>query len=256
MSAEYPSAAPSHTIKAVEATPDELRRMPSPWAEVAGGWGCLVLICGGAAFMLWKFGGWVGSWIGPTAETIGQWGGVLAGLALFVAAAIPVARYGRSRSAATRGSVDAKLVEEVAVTCSRAVAVEGDHSSITPGVCVEIGGGKLMLLLGQWLEDPDVLGVPSGTRLRATDDDERYLNRLPPPWSFPASKFTLRRVAATGDVLSLRVEGPYLEPHGEAVSLEASAFELLPQSAVLRGDLSDFDGALKRAVPKIVRADR
>ncbi len=177
---------------------------------------------------------------------------------LFVAAAIPVARYGRSRRAATKGTVDATLVEEIAVTCNRAVAVEGDHSSITPGVCVEIGDGTLLLLLlllGQWLEDPDVLGVPKSTRLRATDDDERYLNRLPPPWSFPATKFTLRRVAATGDVLSLRVEGPYLEPHGEALSLEASAFELPPQSAVLRGDLSDFESALKRAAPKIVRAD-
>ena len=229
--------------------------MPSALATEVGGWGCVTVICGAAAFMLWKLGGWIGSLIGPTASSVGSWIGVFAAAALFGAVAVPLARHGRRTRAATSTAKQANLVEEIRVKCRRAVVIEGDHSSITPGVCVEIGGGKLLLLLGHWLEDGDVIGVPKGERPRPSDDDDRYVNRHPPPWAFPAASFTLRRLPASGNVISLRIDGPYLEPEGAPVHIEVGDFETLPQAAVLEGDLRDVPRAMRRSSPKIVRQE-
>ena len=253
--ANLPDDPPNHTITLGAPTEEERRRMPSALATEVGGWGCVTVICGAAAFMLWKLGGWIGSLIGPTASSVGSWIGVFAAAALFGAVAVPLARHGRRTRAATSTAKQANLVEEIRVKCRRAVVIEGDHSSITPGVCVEIGGGKLLLLLGHWLEDGDVIGVPKGERPRPSDDDDRYVNRHPPPWAFPAASFTLRRLPASGNVISLRIDGPYLEPEGAPVHIEVGDFETLPQAAVLEGDLRDVPRAMRRSSPKIVRQE-
>lgn len=244
---------PSHTITVGAPSEEERRRMPSALATEIGGWGCVTVICGAGAFTFWKFGGWIGSFIGPTAASVGGWIGVGAVVALFCAAAVPLARHGRRTRAAASSAKNANVVEEIRVECRRAVVIEGDHSSITPGVCIEIGGGRLLLLLGQWLEDDDVLGVPKGQRPRPSDDDDRFVNRHAPPWAFPATSFTLRRLPASGNVLSLRIDGPYLEPEGSPVPIEVGDFESLPQAAVLEGDLRDIPRAMRRSSPKISR---
>lgn len=231
--------------------------MPSAGADARAGWGCLVLVFGGAAFGFWLFGGWVGSFLGAAASRIGAWIGLVADVALFCFLAVGYARHLRRGTTRDRASKASEVVvEEVRVSAGRAVAVEGDHSSIGPGVCIEIGGGKLLLLVGQWLRDPARLGIPGAARREFGDEGDEYLNGLAPPWAFPATSFRLRRVRSSGEVLSLRIEGSYIPPTGEPLAIEARDFDAIPQSAILEGDLSDIPTAMRRSSPPITRSSR
>ena len=88
-------------------------------------------------------------------------------------------------------------------------------------------------------------------RVAHNDEGEKFLNGLPPPWSFPSVRFTLRRIVATGDVLSLQIAGPYLEPLDTPHRINASDFDKIPQSAILEGSLDALARAMRRATPPI-----
>lgn len=227
--------------------------MPSERADVMAGWGCMVIVMGGGGFGFYLAAGWLAGLFGPNAEHIGRWIGALAAIALFVSLAVSYGRYvGRKSKRRSAATARDEVVEELRVHSDRAVAIEGDHSSIDHGVCIDIGQGKLLLLVGKWLRDAKRLGI-DGTNASTDDEGDNYLNGLPPPVAFPATEFTLRRLRATGDVLSMRVQGTYVIPRGQPYPLSAADFEDLPESAVLEGEIGDLASAMRRSSPEIHR---
>jgi hypothetical protein len=83
------------------------------------------------------------------------------------------------------------------------------NDGLTTAVGADIGQGKVLVLAGQWLWDPEIYGARDEDRPPG-DDGLRYLNGLPPPRTFPSAVFTLTRDLREDRVLSIQVEGPAL----------------------------------------------
>ncbi len=234
-------SAPSHEMRRSELTPSE-RALIQSRALPTGG----ALTLASLPLLLFLVllnqvlrGGFDVSWVTALAAT--------------VAVAIPLSRVTRkwvaTKTSRHLGVVERDLAEgaeEWEVHAARAVVIPADHSSVDPAVCIEIGGGKLLLLVGQWMWDGDRYGAPPDVQAESGTCDEiaeDFVNRLPPPWAFPAHHFTLRRVRS-GEVLSIRVDGPYLRPTETAAALDLRAFKCA-QSNVLDGSLDSLATACR-----------
>ena len=212
-------------------------------------WGC---VCVPAGWLLWTFGGWVASFVSQDAVRLGNFVGLGLTVALFAALAGTLAPHLRRETKRAKVAKSAAVVEEIRVRSGQVVQWEGLHSSMDPAICIDIGGGKLLLLLGQWMWDHDRYGIPRDRAPETTDEnDEKYVNRLPPPWSFPSTAFTIRRVPGTGDVLSIRVEGSYVEPTIATFDIETAKIDVVASSALLEGTLGDIGSAIRRASPPL-----
>jgi hypothetical protein len=133
-------------------------------------------------------------------------------------------------------------VEEVRVRGARAVEVDGDHSSVTPAAAIEVAGGKLLLLAGQWLDEPTTYGLPEAD---PCDEDGPFGT------VFPCQGFTLRRVPASGEVRSIRIEGEPIQLAPPFVGVELT--RLRPSgfdSWFIDGRLEDLPALLEATVPQ------
>jgi hypothetical protein len=228
-----------HRIETRPLTDDELRRVARKTrAGFAASWGCLALPAAIVTFGL--------QWIGT--EMMG-WPGRLAGLAigfvLFAILARGFRQFENETRARLRADIESGIVEEIHVQTSRAMRLDADHSSIDPALCFDIGGGKLLFVVGQWIvNEPRLIGVPAGAVHGDIDEDvaDTIPNRLPPPWSFPSERFTLSRLIVSGEVLGIRVEGPFLTP-SKGPLLEA-AHHRVRSSMIVDGDLEALDKVL------------
>ncbi len=137
-------------------------------------------------------------------------------------------------------------LEEYRVQGARAVELATEHSSVDPALAIDIGHGKVLVLAGQWLSDPEIYGARDEDRPPG-DDGLQYLNGLPPPRTFPSVAFTLTRDPRGDKVLSIQVEGPAL---ALAPPLEV---ELLPRRPgladawLLEGRLEDLPRLLEES---------
>lgn len=181
---------------------------------------------------------------GGLAGVVGTLPRLLLSAALLAALLWPVNLAGSwllRRRAAQLAGVEVEILQ---VECERAVALEGEHSSVDPALLVEIGGGKLLFLCGQWAWDPATYGAGDDA---SSSEDTQAWNRLFPPHEFPARRFTLTRLPLTGQVLGIRIEGPTLLPER---SLQVELAARRPRrSDVVTGSLGDVEGALA-ALPR------
>ena len=202
-------------------------------ADVVASWGCLLVVCVPAAFVIAKVVAWLTS-LPPLYISLGV-GAVLVGFL-----GVPLMRHiaeDRRRRLRDAG------IEILEVESDAAVELPADHSAVDPAVLFDIGGGQLLLLMGQWLCDPATFGVEGGP----DDDDPPMWNGLPPPNSFPSRQFMLTRWPESGLVLSIRVDGEYLPVRKEPCSVELTTLPPL-YSQIIPGTLQDIDGALRAAV--------
>lgn len=253
MTTDADPISPSHSVTTSAPTPDEARVMKSDTKQGVANWGCISVFCVGLGYALWLAGGWVAGLFSADATRIGNVVGALLGVAAFAWSAISFGRMLRRDTERAKTAQDTGVVQEIRVRAGRAVQWEGLHSSMDPAVCIDIGGGRLLLLLGQWMYYRErIFSVPAGGVPEQTDElDEKYLNGMPPPWSFPSTAFTIRRVPDTGTVLSIRVEGTYLEPTPSDFDFESLRLDDMPRSSVLEGSLSALASAVRRGSPPL-----
>lgn len=198
-------------------------------------------------FAFWTFAGWIGSWFNEGARGVGHWVGISAALGLGIYLTMLVGREMARKARRAVPGAEYGMVEEMHVTTGRVMVLQSDHSSMDPAVCFDLGEGRLLLLVGQWMCGPKKFGVPRGEALEASDEiQETVPNGLPPPWSFPSESFVLRRLAASGDVLSIRVKGVFVKPEQGSATLVAAEGRGYMESMILTGSLDDVEEALKQ----------
>ncbi|MCE9635571.1 MAG: hypothetical protein K8T90_07695 [Planctomycetes bacterium] len=254
MTSDAGQNAPSHSVTTSAPTPDEARVMKDETKQGVANWGCLGAFCAGLGYALWLGGGWIAGLISADATRTGNVVGALLGVVVFARLAISFGRSFRRESERAKSAKDAGVVEEIRVQhASRAVQWEGLHSSMDPAICIDIGGGRLLRLLGQWMHYREkVFRAPTGAVPEQSDEaDEKYVNGMPPPWSFPSTTFTMRRVPETGTVLSVRVEGAHLEPTQSDFDFESLRLDDMPRSSILEGTLADLGSAVRRGSPPL-----
>ncbi|WP_437739521.1 hypothetical protein WME73_28300 [Sorangium sp. So ce302] len=164
-----------------------------------------------------------------------------------------------SREARARWDEDLRAaeVEELRVETSRAVELDAGHSALSPAVVLDLGEGQLLLLYGQPVAEPEVYGRDGWPTTAADDRDDNddedpfaaWWNGMPPPHAFPSERFTLTRLRATGEVLSIAIEGPYLAPEPAHEASDLRARDHRP-SLVFAGTLDRIDEAIA-ALPRI-----
>jgi hypothetical protein len=195
-------------------------------SEVSGNLGCAVLLFGivpglGLAVVghaLAPTGrGWLGALVGAVL------GGAILGAVLNSFAPT----LGRLKH---RAKLDAQagIVEEITVSGARVVELSPCKDE-DPVLVFDIGEGRVLLLLGQWLRDADTYGAP----LVDGDPNQETCNGLGAPWAFPSDSFTVTRLPHSGHVFGIRVTGPYLPPASPVAGLrphEWARSELFPGS--------------------------
>jgi hypothetical protein len=172
--------------------------------------------------------------------------GWTAGAASFVAAELAFRRSLRAAREASEKDLAGGEVEVVRVETDRAIALEGDHSSVHPALAVDVGGGKVLFLCGQWAWDEERFGAEPAP----DDEGEAWWNRCRPPHAFPSRRFTLTRLPSTGEVLRIDVEGEYLEPEQRPDVVVELASRNPKPSQLLTGSLDDLEAALPPVQPK------
>jgi hypothetical protein len=188
--------------------------------------------------------GLLGGWLGGLAgyPTVGQYVGWTIGLWLVVHLGVSFVRFDADTRRRVRADVERGEVDELEVRGARVVRIEAGNDSVNPTLVFDIGGGQLLLMLGQWLRSsPSVFGAAEDA---GVSEDAPWLNELPPPYAFPSADFTVRRLRSSGNVLSIRVEGEYLQPSEHAGELDPMDYDLLEFSDLVAGTIEDLAGAL------------
>ena len=146
--------------------------------------------------------------------------------------------------AAGQEDLDGGVAHELRVEGARWLALQPDSDSIEPALCADIGGGRLLFLVGQWLWEPGLYGDTdeAAEKARKEDAGEGYVNGLPPPFAFPTADFTLRRLPSSGTVTRIEIRSDYVTPAaGPAIAAKAGRY---PDSAVTEGRLNRVEQAL------------
>src|SRR5262245_57885898 len=228
----------SHELRTRPATAQEVLRLGSrESANGKAGGACLPFVVAAPALLSGQMAAWLTS-EPSVALPVGAAVAIAFGAVLAIAFGQLVRQWRRNVEA----DIARSEVEVLDVEADAAVKLSADHSSVDPAVLIDIGGGRLLLLKGQWLEDPETYGQPDAQ----TEDDPPWLNWLPPPHSFPSRRFTLARWPVSGTVLGIEVRGDYLEPREMTQRTELRKLPEAP-SQILQGTLEDVDGALAGA---------
>jgi hypothetical protein len=231
---------PQHTTSESPLTDSERKRLRGEAGPHLGAWGCLLaLFLPAAALMIWA-GGAVAALFSEGARNAGTlFAVVLAAVFVFRGVRLLQRELGPRREAA-REDLASGVAEEIRVEEARWVVLRTDHTSIEPALCAQIGGGKLLFLVGRWLRDGALYGA---AEQGASDDAQTYLNGLPPPRAFPSASFTIRRLRASATVLRIDVAGDYVEPEvGPQITAKAGRY---PESAITEGKLTRVDRAVE-----------
>jgi len=134
---------------------------------------------------------------------------------------------------------DSQVVEEIHVTVPRVVEI-GFINGNAPILAIDIGGGTILFLQGQWLLECGTYGA----EIPRNDEGDEVFNGLPPPYAFPCSDFTVTRFPYSGEVLRIRVAGNYLAPTAGVEALKPE-YRFQP-CEVFSGSLDDINGVLAR----------
>lgn len=138
-----------------------------------------------------------------------------------------------------RAFVKSGNVQEVDVREAKWVELETVNSD--PILVVDIGLGKLLILHGQWLWNPEVYGSPP----LQEDPTEDTFNGLSGHLAFPSSGFTLIRRPDTGEVLAIRPSGEYLP--AESFDPAGEFPPPVSESQLVEGSLADLSSVLNPA---------
>ena len=172
--------------------------------------------------------------------------GIDLGMALSVAVgvaagAVAVRRCRRDR-ARTLAEIRAARVEVIRVEGARLIERE-PHNDEGPIYYFDIGAGRILLLAGPWLYD-ETFGL--------SFDDPDFLAKTEA--LFPASSFTVHRLAASETVVRIDAAGPRLMPLGTLQSHRAvpksfaqQTGNTLPLSRVVNGDFEELLAAAERS---------
>jgi hypothetical protein len=187
-------------------------------------WVFMTLLFLGSAWALGMMGAKL---FGPPGQLVG-W--ALAAVA-WSAMSVSFGRFDARRRARVSDDLLRGEVEELIVETDRALALQTDHSSVSPAIAIELGDGKVLLLCGPWAMDMGFYGEQTPPD---EADLERTWNGLRPPHAFPARLFRLTRLASSGHVLFIEPGGEYLAPDGP-IGVELSkrgprASEIVPGS--------------------------
>jgi len=191
------------------------------------------------AYLLGNLGSWLAGFISPEAATIGQWIGWALAAIVFVAAIVSFVPYERRRRQRAVQDRQAQMIQDIHVVEPRVIEI-GLVSDNEPILAFQIGDNKILFLQGQWLRDSETYGVDASDR----EPCEQFFNGLPAPHSFPSTEFTISRLPNSGEVLGIRVAGPYLAP-GKAVEAMKPEYDFA-DSELLDGSLDDIAGVLAR----------
>ncbi len=131
-----------------------------------------------------------------------------------------------------RAFVESGDVEEVEVREASCVEVQTVNSD--PILVFDIGLGRLLILHGQWLWEPERYGSAP----LEDDPDEETFNGLPGPLAFPSTHFTLIRRPESGEVVAIRPSGEYLPPRRSDAAGEAAP--PVSDSQLVEGSLEDL----------------
>lgn len=220
----------SHTLKRRAMTPAEVNLARQQARSDGGLWFLTVVSCIG----VWGAGALGGDLFGPTGRFAGM--GLSAGLGLMLGFSF----YRHNAKARRRFEADLRTneVEELTLETERVLALEVDHSSVDPALVLELGGGQLLLLCGQWARKPETYG---GGEPAPEIEEELWWNGLKPPHAFPTRRCIITRLAHSGEVLRIEPQGDYLKPEERSVDLAKRA----PRpSELLTGSLDAVDAAL------------
>ena len=232
------SEGPRHTITESPLTESEQKTLRGAAGPHLGMWGCgAVLFLPAAALIVWATGSLSGLF-SERARDVGYLVGVVIAVVLVRRGIRAMRAEIEPNRKAAAADLAAGTADEIAVDNARWVQLTADHSSIDPALCCELGGGKLLFLVSQWLWEPELYGASESDAKRARGDDagERHVNGLLPPHAFPAKAFTLRRARHSGEVFSIRVTGDPVTPEKRG-DIEAKAGRY-PVSAVVPGKLA------------------
>ena len=174
------------------------------------------------------------AWLGALAGAV--LGGAILGAVLRSFVPFLRRRKHRAEEDATTG-----VVEEITVWGARVVELF-PRKDEDPVLVFEIGEGRVLLLLGQWLRDAETYGAPPVQG----DPNQETCNGLDPPWAFPSDSFTVTRLPHSGRVLGIRVTGPYLPPADPVA-------ELLPHEWAAS---EVFSGSLEEVVTRLTMKPR
>jgi hypothetical protein len=142
----------------------------------------------GVGFCFGRLLGWVLSWFGVQT---GPWlltSPLCIGLVVGLAGSIWMLRGLARANDELRGELGADTASVIHVDNASAVTV-GDPDDEAPMVVFDVGDGKLLCLLGQWMWDPHLFEPPG-----AHDQ-------------FPCDSFSVATLPESGTVLSVRVRG-------------------------------------------------
>jgi len=230
---------PGHTTRSVPLTDSDRAHLQRLIGEgYATNWGCLLVFAALPAAGLFFVGRWAAGFVSAVSTEAGSWIGLLVAAGLLARVTFQAGKGFQTDRRRARQDLDAGVAEEIEVRTSGIVLLGEEGTKTEPRLAFDIGDGKLLVLAGFWMQRPLLYGAPNDV-IAAARRDRRALqgifNRLPPPWSFPCSEFTLRRLPASSVVLSIRIAGEPLDPTW--VAAPGLAKQRLPQSLIVEGAL-------------------
>jgi hypothetical protein len=206
-----------HTITTRAPTEDESRIINGLAGFDFASYGCLTLFFGIVpVYVFGVIGGWIGRFSSPEAGQSGRVAGWIVAVTLFVVVLTSFARFNRRRMRRVEQDRKSQQVQEIHVVNPRViqVGVPIDHE---PVLAFDIGDGRILLLQGQWFWDPAIFGAPD---IKEDDAYGDFVNRLPPPYAFPSTEFTVTCLPNCGEVFAIHVSGGYLDPGAPELHME------------------------------------
>jgi hypothetical protein len=192
----------------------------------------------------------LGQLLGPRWTVASYGAGALASLLLFVCLVPSLWKIVQAERASIKTDLQRGEVEILDVWAGRVTELHGDHSSIDPALCFDLGDKRLLLLIGQWIWDAARYQSSEGqVAPRIEGDWDEFFNRMPAPWSFPTAQFRLKRLPESGLVLSLTPTGPYIKPEDSGIGIVAKEARRYRESQLLGGTIESISQALM-TIPK------
>ncbi len=235
--------APSHTISTRRPTEPEQRVIAAQAGTPTAGYGCILIAFGWIPLaLLVVIAAVLTGWLPPAPWY--AWAVLAGGLVVSAWILVWMLAQFRAHERKQRAKADRDLekmtVEVIEVREPRAVEIV-PNSPAAPALALDVGGGRVLYLQGQWLREGETYGAP-----RQTDEpDESYFNGYPPPHAFPSTRFALARLPESGRVLGILVSGSYV-PVGDAVDVLRPEHEML-DSELIAGSLDALSEAFAEA---------
>ena len=197
------------------------------------------LLAAGPALLLGMLGNWLGGFISPDAAKYGQWAGWAIASSVYIRLLMLFVPFERKQCKLAQSDMHKQLVQNIHVTNPRIVEI-AMVGNTGPNLAIDIGDAKILYLQGQWLYDCDIYGAEH----REGDEGDEQFNRLPAPYSFPCSDFTISRFPNSGEVLRILVHGDYVQP-ADSVDALKPEHQFRP-SEIFCGSIEEIEDVFDR----------